>query len=38
VIPVTRPVPDNAVVAVTLENEGGVDVPTGSPLFSTPTI
>jgi anti-sigma-K factor RskA len=38
VIAVTRPVPDNAVVAVTLENEGGVDAPTGSPLFSTPTI
>ncbi len=38
VIPVTRPVPDDAVVAVTLENEGGADVPTGSPLFSTPTV
>lgn len=38
VVPVTRPVPDDAVVAVTLENEGGVDVPTGSPLFSSPTV
>lgn len=35
VVAVTRPVPDDAVVAVTLENEGGVDVPTGSPLFSS---
>ena len=38
VVAVTRPVPDDAVVAVTLENEGGVDVPTGSPLFSTPAV
>jgi anti-sigma-K factor RskA len=38
VVAVTRPVPDDAVVAVTLENEGGADAPTGSPLFSTPAI
>jgi anti-sigma-K factor RskA len=38
VVAVTRPVPDDAVVAVTLENEGGAQAPTGSPLFSTPTI
>ena len=38
VVAVTRPVPDDAVVAVTLEDEGGADAPTGSPLFSTPAI
>jgi len=38
VVTVTRPVPDDAIVAVTLENEGGVDVPTGSPLFATPAV
>ena len=36
VVPVGVSVPDDAVVAVTLENEGGVDVPSGSPLFSAP--
>ena len=38
VVAVTRPVPDDAVVAVTLEDDGGVDVPSGSPLFSTPAV
>jgi hypothetical protein len=38
VVAVTRPVPADAVVAVTLENEGGVDVPTGSPLFSSQSV
>jgi len=38
VVAVTRPVPDDAIVAVTLENEGGVDVPTGSLLFATPAV
>ena len=28
----TRPVPDHAVVAVTIERHGGVDAPTGKPL------
>ena len=32
-----RRVPPDAVVAVTLEDEGGVDVPTGTPLFSAET-
>jgi anti-sigma-K factor RskA len=32
-----RRVPPDAVVAVTLEDEGGVDVPTGTPLFSAQT-
>jgi len=31
----SRPVPANAKVAVTLEEEGGVDAPTGPPLFET---
>ena len=35
VVPVERAVPDDAVVAVTLEDDGGADVPTGSPLFAT---
>jgi anti-sigma-K factor RskA len=35
VLALTRPVPDDAVVAVTLEPEGGVDAPTGTPLFTT---
>jgi anti-sigma-K factor RskA len=30
----TRPVPDGAVVAVTVERRGGVDVPTGRPIAS----
>jgi anti-sigma factor RsiW len=38
VVALTRTVPDDAVVAVTLEDEGGVDVPTGTPLFSTPAV
>jgi anti-sigma-K factor RskA len=29
-----RRVPDDAVVAVTLEDDGGADAPTGSPLFT----
>ena len=31
----TRPVPNGAVVAVTLERHGGVDAPTGRPITST---
>ncbi|MBA3245631.1 MAG: anti-sigma factor [Actinobacteria bacterium] len=31
----SRPVSDDAKVAVTLEKEGGVDAPTGPPLFET---
>jgi anti-sigma factor RsiW len=31
----TRPVQRGQIVAVTLEREGGVDAPTGQPLFST---
>lgn len=33
VLTLSRPVPATATVAVTLEPEGGVEVPTGSPLF-----
>ena len=34
VVALTRAVPDGAVVAVTLERDGGVEAPTGSPLFT----
>jgi anti-sigma-K factor RskA len=34
VVPLTRPVPEDAVVAVTLERAGGVQEPTGDPLFT----
>jgi anti-sigma-K factor RskA len=37
VIPLTRSVPEGAVVAVTLERAGGVQKPTGEPLFSAET-
>jgi hypothetical protein len=33
-LPLTRPVPDGAVVAVTLERRGGVDAPTSRPITS----
>lgn len=36
-IVLTRPVPEGAVVAVTLERAGGVDRPTGKPLFTATT-
>ena len=36
-VPLTRPVPDGAVVAVTLERAGGVQQPTSDPLFSADT-
>ena len=34
IVALARPVPDNAVVAVTLEDEGGVERPSGAPLFT----
>ena len=34
VVPLSRSVPANAVVAVTLEDDGGAQAPTGEPLFS----
>jgi anti-sigma-K factor RskA len=37
VVPLSRPVPDGAVVAVTLERAGGVEKPTGDPLFTAET-
>jgi anti-sigma-K factor RskA len=37
VVPLSRPVPDGAVVAVTLERAGGVQKPTGDPLFTAET-
>jgi anti-sigma-K factor RskA len=36
-VPLARPVPEGAVVAVTLERAGGVDRPTSAPLFSAET-
>jgi anti-sigma-K factor RskA len=38
VIAITRPVPDQAVVAVTLEDEGGVDVPQGPRVFTSRSV
>lgn len=35
VLALSRPVPEDAVVAVTLERAGGVDSPTGTPLFTS---
>jgi anti-sigma-K factor RskA len=37
VVPLSRPVPDGAVVAVTLERAGGVQKPTGDPLLTAET-
>jgi len=36
-VPLTRPVPAGATVAVTIERSGGVAQPTGKPIFSAPT-
>lgn len=38
VLTLSRPVPDDAIVAVTLEREGGVSLPTGTPLITSPTV
>ena len=38
VIPITRPVPSRAVVAVTLEDEGGVEVPQGPKVFASRSV
>jgi anti-sigma-K factor RskA len=35
VVPLTRRVPEGAVVAVTVERDGGVDAPTSKPIFAT---
>ena len=35
VVPLTRRVPERAVVAVTVERDGGVDAPTSKPIFAT---
>ena len=35
VVSLSRPVPPDAIVAVTLEDDGGATTPTGEPLFST---
>jgi anti-sigma factor RsiW len=38
VLTLSRPVPDNAIVAVTLERDGGVSLPTGTPLITSPSV
>ena len=38
VVPLTRPVPAGATVAVTLEAAGGVDQPTSDPVLVAPTV
>jgi anti-sigma-K factor RskA len=38
VVPIEQPVPTGAVVAVTVEPEGGVDAPTTEPFAVTPTV
>jgi anti-sigma-K factor RskA len=38
VVPLTRPVPEGATVAVTVEPAGGVDQPTSDPVLVAPTV
>jgi anti-sigma-K factor RskA len=38
VVTLSRPVPDEAIVAVTLERDGGVALPTGTPLITSPAV
>ncbi len=38
VLPVGHPVPDDAIVAVTLERDGGVEAPTAAPLVESATV
>jgi anti-sigma-K factor RskA len=37
-VPLTRPVPEGATVAVTLERTGGVELPTTDPILLVPTV
>ena len=37
VLTLSRPVPDDAIVAVTVERDGGVSLPTGTPIITSPT-
>jgi anti-sigma factor RsiW len=38
VLTLSRPVPDDAIVAVTVERDGGVSLPTGTPVITSPTV
>ena len=38
VLTLSRPVPDKAIVAVTLERAGGVSLPTGTPIITSPSV
>jgi anti-sigma factor RsiW len=38
VLTLSRPVPDNSIVAVTLERDGGVSLPTGTPIITSPSV
>ena len=38
VLTLSRPVPDDAIVAVTVERDGGVSLPTGTPIITSPAV
>ena len=38
VLTLSRPVPDDAIVAVTVEPEGGVSAPTSDPIITSPSV
>ena len=38
VLTLSRPVPDDAIVAVTVEQEGGVSAPTSDPIITSPSV
>lgn len=38
VVTLSRAVPDDAIVAITLEREGGVPLPTGAPIVTSPAV
>jgi anti-sigma factor RsiW len=38
VLTLSRPVPDDAIVAVTVERRGGVSLPTGTPIITSPPV
>jgi anti-sigma-K factor RskA len=37
-VPLDEPVPDGAVVAVTIEREGGAEAPTSAPIAASPPV
>jgi anti-sigma factor RsiW len=38
VLTLARPVPDDAIVAVTVERDGGASLPTGTPIITSPSV